>query len=122
MPVSFLHRKSTADPQCCRFRRSPRVLVTLQADEAVLFDTVRDRYFTLNGVGACVWASLEQPSTLADLVAVVCRDYDVPREDRDGRVSRDVSDLLGQLNAAGLILAAPIPHKFPHAGSPCVAR
>ncbi len=108
MPVSFLSRKSTTDLTCCRFRRSPRVLVTLQADEAVLFDTVRDRYFTLNGVGTCVWASLEQPSTLADLVAVVCRDYDVPREDRDGRVSRDVSDLLGQLNAAGLIVAEPI--------------
>ncbi len=108
MSVSFLSRKSTTDLTCCRYRRSPRVLVTLQGDEAVLFDTARDRYFTLNGVGTCVWAALEQPSTLADLVAVVCREYDVPREDRDVRVARDVGDLLAQLNAACLIVAEPL--------------
>lgn len=113
MVIGFLSRNSTPDVASCRFRQSTRVLGARQGDEAVLFDTARGRYFTLNDVGTRIWLQLERPSTLAELVAVVSSEYDVPGEDRNARALRDVSGLLTQLSDAGLIVAEPIKPRRP---------
>jgi hypothetical protein len=107
MRFSFLASKIIPDVTACRVRRSPRVLATPQAGEVVLLDTARERYFTLNDVGASVWTMLAEPTTLTELVASIRREYDVPSDPAEDLVQRDVTRLLRELHSAGLVVLEP---------------
>ena len=109
MRIGFRSTTKAPDLSRCRVRRSPRVLTTSQGDEVVLLDTAGERYFTLNDVGVRIWTMLAEPSTLAEIVAAIHRDYDVPVDRGRDLVERDVEGLLRELHAAELVIAAPMP-------------
>jgi hypothetical protein len=104
---SFFASKIIPDVTTCRVQRSPRVLATRQAGEIVLFDTAQERYFTLNDVGASVWTMLGEPTTLAELVESIRREYEVPSDPAADLVQRDVASLLRELHSAGLVVVEP---------------
>jgi hypothetical protein len=58
-----------------------------------------DAIYTLNDVGSRVWTLLEAPKSIDEITAVLCEEYDAPRE----QVARDVAELLNELEAGGLI-------------------
>ncbi|MEO0451511.1 MAG: PqqD family protein [Pseudomonadota bacterium] len=58
-----------------------------------LLDLDRNVYFTLNGTGAVVWRSLEQPKSIDDLAKIVSEKYGVDTD----QCLPDISALIDQL-------------------------
>jgi hypothetical protein len=59
--------------------------------------------FTLNPVGARIWALLERPTSEPQLVDTIVREFDVaPAE-----AAADITSFVGSLRAAGLIENVP---------------
>jgi hypothetical protein len=83
---------------------NPKVIYKAMPDGAVLFSTADEVYFGLNEVGARVWELLPPATrTLDELCAAMQRHYpDVPLE----TIRADVVELLEELSAQGLVLAA----------------
>ena len=52
-----------------RWRRHPSTLWRRSSDRVVLLTEARDDILLLEGVGAMVWALLEEPATAAELAA-----------------------------------------------------
>jgi len=68
-------------------------------EEAAILNTKEGIYYGLDPVGAQIWQLLQTPRKVADIQAVLVRDYDVEPE----RCQRDLLVLLGDLLQAGLI-------------------
>ena len=69
------------------------------AGEAAILHLGSGIYYGLDRVGARVWALLQEPTPVARLEATLLTEYDVAPE----RLSRDLTALLHDLAAAGLI-------------------
>jgi hypothetical protein len=67
--------------------------------EAAILNTKQGIYYGLDPVGAQIWQLLQTPCKVADIQAVLVREYDVEPE----RCQRDLQDLLSELLEAGLI-------------------
>lgn len=104
MRSGLLSRHAVTDVTRNRVQRAPRALTTMQGDEAVVLDIIGERYFTLNEVALRIWTMLAEPTTLQDIVAVLHREYDVPALDGVDILSDDVTRLLHDLHAAGLVI------------------
>lgn len=102
MRIRIFAGSATPDVSTSRFRRAPHVLATPQGDELVLFDTSRERYYTLNDVGSRVWTLLALPMTATEIATVIRREYEVPRDPTLDPVAADVARLLRELHAAGM--------------------
>lgn len=81
--------------------RPKRLVVSARrGGDMALLDTERDRYFTLNDVGARVWELLiERPRALDALLDALEAEYDVTRE----TLRADVARLLEALAGARLV-------------------
>ena len=69
----------------------------------VLLDVVGGTYFSLNEVGGRVWSLCDGTRTLADMVAVICEEYDAPFE----IVTTDLVELLTSMADDNLVVAGP---------------
>ena len=76
-----------------------RQLSTTLAGEVVILDIEKGVYYGLDMVGAEVWARLQSPSRLGELVDHVVDQYDVDRP----TAHADIQSLLRELFALGLI-------------------
>lgn len=108
MRFGILTRRPMPDIRSSRLCRAPHVLATEQGEEIVLLDTSRERYYTLNAIGARVWKLLDGSTTLAEIVAAIRAEYDAPAGVEGDRVDEDISGLLTQLRSAGLLVVAPM--------------
>jgi len=90
-----------------RLRRSPDVLATSQGDEMTLYDRRGQQYYTLNNVGASIWALLAAGTTRLEIVDAIRREYNMPAGRLDDPVEGDVDGILRELDAAGLVVAEP---------------
>jgi hypothetical protein len=61
-----------------------------------------DSVYVFNAVGARIWTLLDGSHDLESIVAVICDEYDA----EPAVVRADLDELLGSLEAAGLIAAA----------------
>ena len=68
-----------------------------------------DSIYTLSSVGSRVWALLETPKSLPQIVSVVCAEYDVSPE----LASADVLEFLDLLASKNLVRAADEPSLQP---------
>jgi len=82
---------------------SPNVVFQEVEGELVLLDLGRDHYFSLDEVGARIWALLgEHDGDVDRVVAAMLDEFEVD----EATLRSDVDALLGQLSAAGLVVAA----------------
>ena len=58
-----------------------------------------DAIYTLNDVGSRVWTLVESPKSVAEIVSVLCEEYDASPD----QITNDTVELLQQLEASGLI-------------------
>ena len=63
-----------------RIAPHPQVIAQHLPNEAVLLLPAKGEVKVLNEVGACIWAALDGTRTVADVIARVCAEYDVDRE------------------------------------------
>ena len=83
--------------------RVPTVTTTRSGDEAVLVLPALGQIKVLNEVGARVWDLLDGARSIADIVSVVCAEYDVERE----RAEPDTMIFLEEMQGKGLLLVRP---------------
>lgn len=70
--------------------------------EVVIINLDRGTYYSLDGVGACVWAYLEQGASVDGLVDRVATRYEGERD----RMARSVGAFLERLHAEDLVATA----------------
>lgn len=74
-------------------------LATDLVNEMVIFNTQNEKYYGLNDVGTRVWALIQEPRTIGEIVGIVAKEYEVEPE----RFERDLTKLLQDLQSANLI-------------------
>jgi pyrroloquinoline quinone biosynthesis protein D len=72
--------------------------------EAIILDLAKGMYYHLNPVASRIWELCDGSRTAKEVAEVICRDYDVARDQAEG----DVRGLLAQFIEQGLI-ASPVP-------------
>lgn len=86
--------------------------VSSELDGEVVILNLRDStYYSLDEVGALVWAAIQQPRPFAEVVEAVLAEYDV----EPAQCEQDLLALLGDLRAAGLI-------EVSHEATPSISR
>lgn len=68
-------------------------------DEAIVLDLETGTYYGLAHVGARIWASLQQPTTCAQIVETLLDEYDVER----ATLAEDVLTFVRDLRANRLV-------------------
>jgi hypothetical protein len=80
--------KVTANQVCCDLD-----------GEAVILSLKTGKYHGLDEVGARIWALIQQPRTISDLLNLLSSEFDV----EPGRCEQDLRLLLTSLREAGLV-------------------
>ena len=81
---------------------SKDVLTQELQDETVLLDLDSENYFGLDSVGTRIWQLLNEGQDEVAIVNTLLDEYEVERE----VLEKDIAELLGRLNEAGLIKIA----------------
>lgn len=82
--------------------RAPRVLAQQAQDEVILLSLDDGAYFTLNEVGSRVWELCDGSHTTAQIVDVICAEFDAPVD----VVTADVLAVVQDLASEGLVAEA----------------
>ena len=77
---------------------SSNIIWSIVDDEAVLLDTSSGHYFSLNPLATEIWKNLHRGESIPHIVGTIADKYAVDEE----VVRRDMSELIGELHAAGL--------------------
>jgi len=81
---------------------SPSVRENNGSDGAVLLDIQQGICFSLNPVGAKIWALIKERKPTDDIIASLLKDFDVPEE----QIRSDVAEFAVLLKQNGLLLSA----------------
>src|SRR5690348_11415400 len=92
----------TASGNCIIGEPSSSVRETNNSDGAVLLDIQQGICFSLNPVGAKIWALIKQRKSTDDIVASLVKDFDVPEE----QIRSDIREFAALLKQNGLLLSA----------------
>jgi hypothetical protein len=83
-----------------KFVPSTEVIAQPVKEQTVLFDMASGNYFALNEIGARTWELMDGNRALAEIVSILCSEYDAPYE----VISEDITVLVEQLHADGLVI------------------
>jgi hypothetical protein len=81
------------------------VRATNSSDGAVLLDIEQGICFSLNPVGAKIWALIKERKSTGDIIASLVKDFDVPED----QIRSDVAEFATLLKQNGLLLSAGKP-------------
>jgi hypothetical protein len=81
-----------------------QVSSSLPDGDVVILSLKNGVYFGLNPVGARVWALIQKPILVKDLIALLLDEYQVDRQ----QCGRDLDSLLHDLAGNGLLQVQPI--------------
>ena len=90
-------------------RPAPEVVFQWLEEEVVLLNLDSGMYYGLEPVGARIWKLIENPQSLATVIAQVEREFDVEHS----RVESDVLGLVGELQKSGLVTVENPPEELP---------
>jgi hypothetical protein len=80
-------------------KQSPAQVSTALDEEVVILNLENSLYFGLEGVAACIWNAIKEPTIAAEICREVTEQFDVGEE----QCRRDVIEFLEELASAGLI-------------------
>jgi len=83
------------------FTRNADLLETTLDNEVVLLSIERGSYFGLEGTARRIWQMLAQPMTKAQLVEVLCQEYDAEPE----VIARDLEPFLQKMLDNAVVVA-----------------
>lgn len=64
--------------------------------EAVMMSIEKGAYFGLNPIATRIWDLIDQPQTIAELIAVITEEYDVSDEQCAADVQEFVADMIAK--------------------------
>ena len=79
--------------------RSSHAVAAALGDGLAILDIRKDRYYSLNEVGAFLWERLNAPQSAETLAELVAQNYEVSV----ATALKDVATLLGNLSDEGLV-------------------
>jgi hypothetical protein len=82
--------------------RDPDMIAAEMDGDVVMMSIERGEYFGIGGVGTRLWELVEEPRSVDDLCAAICREYEVD----EGTCRRDVSAFVEELLGRGLLQTA----------------
>lgn len=77
----------------------PRFCVRELGEETLILSEKGDEILTLNEVGSFIWQQINAQHTLADILDILCDEYDVARD----QAERDLGEFVAELEAHALI-------------------
>jgi hypothetical protein len=86
-----------------RLQIAPEIVHETIQGEVVVIDLESGCYYSLSGAAADVWARLQQPATLEDVVEALSARYAAAA----GEIETAVSTFFESLESEGLVVAAP---------------
>ena len=92
-------RKQIVVQKTSKVLAKPGHLATDLGNEMVIFNTQNEKYYGLNDVGTRVWALIQEPRTIDEIVGTIAKEYEVEPE----RFERDLTKLLQDLQSANLV-------------------
>lgn len=84
-----------------KFHRADGWYDTQVRDEVLMMHNETGRFVSLNESAAAVWAALQEPRTIDDLVSILLERFDVA----EATARSDVMDCLADLEKHGTIIA-----------------
>lgn len=91
-----------ADKSMTLPKRREGIAAQVADGEAVLLDIESGEYFALNTVGSRIWELCDGTRSSADIVSVICAEFDVAED----VAAPDVGEILGELEQVGLLVPA----------------
>ena len=82
-----------------RIKRSDRPLTSSVADELVMFDTEKGKYYGLNDIATEIWNILDEPVTVEELCEALTAEFEVSEE----QCRNDLLTFLPKLLEKGLV-------------------
>lgn len=82
-----------------KIARVLNIVGTDMDEETVMINVETGKYYGMDPVGGRIWSLLESPKSLAELLDVLCDEYDVEHE----QCRVDVLAFLQYLNGEGLV-------------------
>ena len=90
-------------PLTSTLRVADQVLTRRAAGETVLMNLGNEQYYSLEGPGSRLWELVENKATFGGAISSLLDEYDVEHDE----LLRDMSDLVHDLSANGLVLIDP---------------
>jgi hypothetical protein len=69
------------------------------AEESAILDLKSGQYYGLNPIGTRIWALIQKPTPVVDILAKLLNEYEVDAE----RCERDLLTLIEELERKGLV-------------------
>lgn len=88
-----------AEPANRRYSANKEHLYSDLNGEAVILSLKNGKYYGVNGVGAFIWSSIQEPVTFQDIRSAVMREYDVD----EAICQLEVSSFLEKMTEEGLV-------------------
>jgi hypothetical protein len=88
------HSPAVQTPAVPRYRASSSVVSTGQGEKVILLDLRSEQYYSLDDVGASIWASMTTTPTAEQISEQLAAKYDAPLEEIRHDVDTFVADLI----------------------------
>jgi pantoate kinase len=88
--------------QTTMLSRNNQLLAAQVDDELVMLDSEQGKYFSLNKVGAVIWALLEEAMTYQELLSSLMKQFTVEQQ----QCQQDVEPFLEKMLQAKLVVAS----------------
>jgi hypothetical protein len=85
--------------------KDSEVLFTSMGEDAVLLHVQRGDYYSLNRVGARVWALNDGSKSISDLAKEITEEFEISQEEAEN----DIIELAQQLEKEGLVKVVETP-------------
>jgi len=79
--------------------RHPEMIAAEMDGDLVMMSVERGEYFGIGGVGTRAWELLEQPTSVDQLCAVICEEFDVD----EATCHKDILGFANELLTLGLV-------------------
>ena len=79
--------------------RNPDLIASDMDGDTVMMSIERGEYYGISGVGSRVWELLEQPVTLADIIAIICAEFDIDQT----TCQTDMEQFLSELQSLEIV-------------------
>ena len=84
-------------------RNTDILYASVNTEESVMMSVAAGKYYGLNAVAARIWELLEQPMTMAQLCAQICKEFDVDVQTCEAAVLKFADESIEN----GIVRASP---------------